>query len=793
LFSSAWVLGIFIGTLYQLPWLLIFTGTMSLLALIFTRRHRKLIIVLALTIVIFFGGVIRYASTIPGADVNRLQNYIGATVEIRGKIDNAPDVRDKTTHLEITATEIKANGEWVGVEGRALLYAARTANCNYGDSVQVTGNLAEPPQFDEFNYRGYLANQEIFVVMTYLEIEVTEKNTGFSPMGWIYAARNSLAEKLAQILPEPQASLAQGILLGLRGNIPQSLKDDFARTGTSHILAISGQNLSIIAGILVSIGIWLFGRRHYIYIWLALAIIVFYTVLTGLSAPVVRASIMAGLFLTAELLGRQKSAFTGIAFAAAVMIGISPIILRDASFQLSFLAMAGLIFMAPFLQNLTRKAVGVTLGEENTPVKATNIVLDSLMVSLASVIAVWPVIAYYFDIVSLVAPLATLLALPVFTGIIMVSAVASLSGLVFLPLAQVIGWVDWLFLTYFLWVVKAFALWPASYFKTSVIDGTFNIVYYAVLIAVILLIANRKKVLLVFTRGFENTVAFVAKLKIKRIVAPLAIIAVLLGVTFFTLPDDDLQVSFLDVGQGDAILIQRGSQQVLINGGPSPQAINLELGKRMPFWDRTIELVVSTHPDADHLAGLEEVLRRYNVGQVMVSGMTADTALYDEWTQSLADKKISSLPAQAGQWITLGDGIEIEVLNPAVPFQFADDADDNGVVLRVTMGKVSFLLTADISGAGEFALIADRADLQSTMLKVAHHGSAYATTAEFLDVVQPQIAVISVGRDNLYGHPTVEALDRLNAKVNGQYIYRTDEMGTIEFITDGERLWVRRE
>ena len=141
----------------------------------------------------------------------------------------------------------------------------------------------------------------------------------------------------------------------------------------------------------------------------------------------------------------------------------------------------------------------------------------------------------------------------------------------------------------------------------------------------------------------------------------------------------------------------------------------------------------------------------------------------------------------------LGDGIEIEILNPDVPFQFDDESDDNGVVLRLTMGKVSFLLTGDISGTGEFALIADRADLNSTVLKVAHHGSAYATTAEFLTVARPQIAVISVGQDNLYGHPTDDTLERLQAEVSEQYIYRTDEMGTIEFITDGERLWVREE
>ncbi|MBN1368348.1 MAG: DNA internalization-related competence protein ComEC/Rec2 [Dehalococcoidales bacterium] len=793
IFSSAWVLGIFIGSLYRIPWILIFTGVLPLAALIFTRHYRKPIIITALAIFIFFGGVIRYTATIPDEGINRLQDYTGQSVAIRGIIDNAPEVRDKTTHLEISATAILVDEEWVSIEGRVLLYANRTTDCNYGDTVEITGYLAEPPEFDGFNYRGYLANRNIFSVMIYPEIEVTAVRTGFSLMGWIYGVRDRLADVLVQILPEPQASLAQGILLGLRGNIPQSLKDNFSQTGTSHILAISGQNLSILAGILVSMGIWLFGRRHYIYIWLALAIIVFYTILTGLSAPVVRASVMAGMFLFAELFGRQRSAFTGIAFAAAIMVGISPVILHDASFQLSFLAMAGLVFIAPFLQNLTRRAVGATLGEDNIPARAANIVLDGLIVSLAAVITVWPVIAYYFDIVSLVAPLATLLALPAFTGIIMVSAVAALLGMAFLPLGIVIGWLDWLLLSYFLLVVKAFTLWPVSYFKTSAVDGTFLIVYYAVLITIILLVDIRKRVITAISSGFEKTAGFIAKLKIKWGVTPLAVIAVLLGVAIITLPDDEWHVSFMDVGQGDAILIQHGSLQVLVDGGPSPQAINLELGKRLPFWDRTIELVVTTHPDADHLAGLEEVLYRYNIGQVMVSGMTSDAALFAEWEQLLAEKGIGTISAQAGQRIVTDDGMIIEVLNPAVPFQFADDVDDNGVVLRVTIGEVSFLLTGDISGQGEFALITNRAGLQSTVLKVAHHGSAYSTTAEFLAVVQPQIAVISVGADNSYGHPAPETLDRLNGTVNEAYIYRTDESGTIEFITDGERLWVREE
>ena len=467
LLSCAWILGIFIGSLFRLPCLLIFTGVIPLFTIFFKHRYRKLIIIVSLSLFALFGGAIRYSYSLP-TDENQLRLYTGQIVEIKGMIDRDPEIRDKTVHLELSAAEINLGGQRTTVKGRVLLYASRNTSYYYGDIIRVTGKLEIPPQLDDFDYQGYLQNQGIYSVMSYPQIEVMEQGKGSKPLSWIYSLRNHLAETLESILPEPQAALAQGIVLGMRGNIPQTLKDDFSHTGTSHILAISGQNLSILAGILVSIGIWLFGRRHYIYIWLALAIIWLYTILTGLSPPVIRAAIMASLFLTAELLGRQRSAVTALAFAAAVMIGITPSVLRDASFQLSFLAMTGLVFIAPSLQNLSRKAVSATLGEDGLPASLTNIVLDSLAVSLAAIIAVWPIIAYYFKIVSLVAPLTTLLALPALTGIIVISAIAAGLGIIFLPLGQIIGWVAWLFLSYFLLIVRGFATLPVSYIGRAV-------------------------------------------------------------------------------------------------------------------------------------------------------------------------------------------------------------------------------------------------------------------------------------------------------------------------------------
>jgi competence protein ComEC len=282
----------------------------------------------------------------------------------------------------------------------------------------------------------------------------------------------------------------------------------------------------------------------------------------------------------------------------------------------------------------------------------------------------------------------------------------------------------------------------------------------------------------------------------KWVIPPLLVVAVLVSSTAATLPDDNLHISFLDVGQGDAILIQTPAHQdILVDGGPSPQAIGLGLSQKMPFWDRTIDLVVLTHPHADHITGLIEVLHRYQVKQVIYPDLDCDSPIYDEWLSIIKEKDINGTIAQAGQQIDLGGGAIMKVVSPQVPLltNTESDIDNNGMVLELSMGDISFLLTADIWQEAEFGLLNHRAIRQSTVLKVAHHGSNTSTTAEFLAVVSPHLAVISVGADNPHYHPGDEVMDRLEKKLGSENIYRTDEHGTIEFITDGERLWVEAE
>ena len=206
--------------------------------------------------------------------------------------------------------------------------------------------------------------------------------------------------------------------------------------------------------------------------------------------------------------------------------------------------------------------------------------------------------------------------------------------------------------------------------------------------------------------------------------------------------------------------------------------------------------MVLTHPHADHITGLIDVLQRYRVKQVLFPYVDYQSPLYDEWLRLTEEQGIECTFAQAGQQIDLGaGGVTIEVLHPENPLPDSAeiDGDDIGVVLRVCYGEVSFLLTADVSQQVEAELMKRRANLSCTVLKVGHHGSSNSTDAGFLATVAPSIAVISVGADNTFGHPSDEVMTRLAEEIGGENIYRTDEHGTIELITDGERLWIRVE
>ncbi len=803
--SCAWVIGIFLGSKVSIPLFALPFGLLPLLFIPLAPNSKKTLIVAALCLLALLGGSLRFASSLPQIDEHSLCFYNDkGTAEIQGMVADEPDVEARSCSLELSASEISIEGETQEVSGTALIRLPRYPAYHYGDMLQVRGELETPVPFDDFDYRSYLAQQGIYSVIYYPKVEILDRGQGFAPLEWLYSFRGRLSDSLAQALPEPQGSLAQGILLGIRSNIPDSLSQAFSRTGTAHLLAISGLHVGIVIGMVLIFGVLLFGRHRSIYIWLAFVTIWLYVLLTGMRPPVVRAAIMGSLFLMAEYLGRQRNAITALAFAAAVMVGIQPQILWSVSFQLSFLAMAGLILLFPYFQAWGRRGVMALSRDRQSLTTAGNFVTDALALSLAAIVATWPLIAYNFGVVSLVGLPATFFSLPALPAIIVTAALVAFAGLFAPLLAQILGWIAWVFLSYLVFVVQAFDALPFSSFEVAA-GHTWQVwvyVYY-VFLALIMVYLGRREELAGFSSSLASGVKKMAggiakpwsRLPRKWAIPPLLVVVILVWSVLLTMPDDKLHVSFLDVGQGDAILVQQGSQQVLIDGGPDPQRINLELSEKLPFWDRTIELMVCTQPHSDHITGLVEVLERYKVEQVLEPGVPYDSSIYHQWLELVEQRRIKHNIARAGQEIDLGNDLKIEVLNPPAEFfqGTSSDVDNNGVVLRLSWQEVSFLLTADIRQEAEFELVRQRANLTSTVLKAAHHGSKTSTTPQFLAAVDPEIAVISVGADNPFGHPSPEVVDRLEQELGEERVYLTSQDGTIEFITDGERLWVRVE
>lgn len=261
----------------------------------------------------------------------------------------------------------------------------------------------------------------------------------------------------------------------------------------------------------------------------------------------------------------------------------------------------------------------------------------------------------------------------------------------------------------------------------------------------------------------------------------LALSIILFLILYSFAHSQNLKVIFFDVGQGDAILISQGQNQVLIDGGKDGKIILEKLGRHIPFWDRTIEAVIATHPDQDHIGGLIGVAKNYKIETVLETNAKSDSQTYKTWEELIESKDIQKIEALKNAAIKFPSGAQVQILHPLFPVSGAgSNSNDWSVVAKLTFGKNKFLFTGDLPAEKEAELANSKSDVSADVLKVAHHGSKYATSEEFLDAVSPKEAIISVGKNNSYGHPAPEIIERLLK--SGIRIWRTNEMGDIKYI-----------
>ncbi len=706
-------------------------------------------------------------------------------VALEGVVRGYPDVGEAQTNLRVAVEWVEVENERRTVQGTVLVQAPRYPEIRYGDRLAADGLLETPPELDGFSYKDYLARQGIHSLLRRTRVEVLARDQASPFFAALYAVRDRGAEVIARLVPEPGASLLQGILLGIESGIPQALYDDFNTTGTSHIIVISGANLVLVAGLLSrSAGRLLGKRRAY---WVTTAGIGIYVLLVGADAAALRAGLMGWLFVTAAYLGRMSTAYVSLMAAVVGMTAWNPLIVGDAGFLLSVAATAGLVFFSEPLAGAFEGLLCWVLRAE-TARRVARYLNDALVVTLAAQITTTPLVMHLFGRLSLVAPLANLLILPVQPYVMIWGGAALLVGLIgpLAPVAQALFWAPWLCLAYSVWVVEGLAPWPLASLEVGQGTGTWLIFYYAGLAGLAALRRTPRETARRAGAWLGARWSTSVMLGVSLVVAILAWLAV------FQLPDGRLHVAFLDVGQGDALLITTpAGGQILVDGGPGSAALTSALGPHMPFWDRSLDAVLLTHTDGDHVGGLPELLSRYQVGTFLDSGRPGDHPAYEECLRLLEAEGIAHQPVQAGVQITL-DGVTLAVLGPPSGYLSGTAADDNNnsVVIRLTYGGADILLTGDAEAEAEAWLLQEGAPLDAEVLKAGHHGSGGASTPAFLAAVGPRYVVLSVGAGNRFGHPDPQVLERL-AGLGDATVLRTDESGTIEFVTDGQQLRVR--
>jgi len=776
--GCAWLAGIWLASfLFPPPGALGVAFFLSSLSLLLGWREARLRLI-NLCLLSLFLGAFRYSVALPHFDETALAYYNGHTVTLEGVVAGEPDIRDRKVKLRLAVERLKCEGEWLEVQGLALIDAYRYPAYGYGDQLEVEGELETPPEFESFSYKDYLACQGVYSLLRYPEIRRLAQGKGTPFFAALYALKDRAQATIRALLPEPEAFLLSGILLGRDSEIPKDLWNAFNRTQTTHIIVISGFNIAIVAGLLSYIGQRILGRNRSLYF--ALSGIVLYTLFVGADPPVVRAAIMGGLYIIAIHLGRQAHALISLVVAAFLMTLLNPFTLWDLGFQLSFAATLGLILFVPSWQGwLVSRLDSLSWGVLSSGLKVLG---ESIIVTLAAQIWVLPIILHNFRLFSFVSLLSNALIVPAQAGVMILGGAATILGLIFQPLGQVVAWAAWLFLRWTTFIVQLTARWPWAAVDIEGFSLGLAMLFYGVLLAFWMVRGSSFS-------GFEKPLA--KRLPMGVVLGILAIVALLVWLAFFTLPDGRLHVSFLDVGQGDSILIESPSgHQILVDGGPSPAAVTFALGKALPFWDRSLDLVVLTHPQEDHLAGLIGVLERYQIGLLLDSGEDCASEACQRFWELVEVKEIPCRKAVAGMQVELEEGVRIEVFHP--PSELlrgtGSDVNNNSVVLKVTMGRGSLLLTGDIEEEGERALLASGQPLRSLVLKAPHHGAATSLPPPFLQEVSPQLVIISVG-ENRFGHPAPETL----AKLSSLNTLRTDEEGAIEVVTDGERYWVVTE
>jgi competence protein ComEC len=720
-----------------------------------------------------FFGASRYQSKQPDlSDPGFIAWYndTQSKVILEGVITAPPDVRDSHTNLRLAVDKIRPANDttflYREVHGLLLVKVPAGDIWRYGDRVHLEGRVEAPSEDEGFTYRDYLARQGIYSILNWAEPQLLRRDQGSPVLAILYRLKERALTTVYRLFPDPEASLLAGILLGVETGISPDVQEAFKATGTSHIIAISGFNIAIIAGLFTTAFSRLLGRK-----WGAVAAIlgiVLYTILVGASPPVLRAAIMGILALFARQLGRQTGVNT-LAITAMGMAVFNPNVLWDPGFQLSFAATLGLVLYADPLQAwftglLARRLPLATARRFAGPVG------DYFLFTLAAQVMTLPIIAYHFQRISLVSIIANPVILPAQPPVMILGGLAALLGMIWQPLGQVLAALAWPFIAFTIRAVEWFAIFPGGSFSLGSVALVVVIGIYLLILALTVWRANFRQKLLAMGPVTALAAFGVATLFIWR--------------AAFSAADGRLHVTILNVSDGalsgEGILIRTpAGRNLLIDGGPSARRLSDALGRRLPPTDRGLDWLVVAVPGDEQTLSLLQVLGRFPTANVLWAGPTHGTYGARELQAFLARAGISPQKAMPGQALDLGDGAVLRVLTVGA----------RGAILLLEWDRFRLLLPLGANLDDLEALEYGKSIGNVSALLLADSGYAPSNPPEWIANLQPQVVLLSVSAADREGLPSPETLELLQ----GYSVLRTDCNGWIELSTDGEQMWVEVE
>lgn len=700
----------------------------------------------ALLLILYgLGAADRYFSDSKSLESNQFYSVIGKITKV---IEN-----ENSTKLYIERARVIGQDGTTAVTG----ILCNTADGGYirGDTVSFEAELygvSRPENPGEFNLQHYYASQNIFYQASPEQITVKQKCR--NPwVRFVFSLKKRLYETYQNIAAPKDAGVCISMVLGDKSLLADEIQNMFQKNGIAHILAISGLHISLIGLTLYRL-IRKAGVNFSVSAAVCVSVMLSYGMMTGNSISTIRAVVMFGVSVYAEVFGRTYDSISAICLSASVIMLRYPYCIYNAGFYLSFGAVLGIVLVAP--------AVITCFGIKNS-------FLKGFLVSLSVTLATLPVLSYFYYEIPIYSVILNIAVIPCMGLLIASALLAGFAGMLCIPLGIFLMGPASYIIRFYEVICKAAQNLPGAV-KIIGAPKEWQILMYVFLLGTAVLLAAhcKKRGAYVFILG---TAAAVYILTVR--------------------PKSDMEIVMLSVGQGDCMYISCKEYAILIDGGSSSKK-NIGKYTIIPFLKYkgidSLDYVVLTHSDSDHYSGLTELLedKSIKVQKFILPDIKKPDEAYTK-VRDIAAQSAKKVDAICAGELLVEDGLRILCLHPSKGYAYTS-TNDYSLAFHVSYGQFDLITTGDMEAAGELSVLNSFKLNKAEVLKCGHHGSSTATGAPWLSALQPEIALISCGRNNRYGHPHEEVLERIEQ--SGCDIYRTDECGAVTIYVNNNRITV---